>query len=296
MNSFNVVKTLTHKNEYAGRNWFYDFRELPDKVIESQCQQVIASLFKRYSKQTQQWCIQSNSEWMCRIYLSAKMIMSATLQLNALEFAKDNNMRLVSPYLAYYSIFSLLRAIVYTIPEAEWDDGKLVDISHRKAIDYAFDHISNFDKDLSSELKRYTHQLKAYRELISYKSPSSGDENIGSLEEVNSTATFLAEIAQLNSEILESSVAKNAKKDSLVFDSQYIEKISTISLGDEEFFDSEDYHRLNYIRRKCHILPNICHIATEGHVEDFFGAWTSSENSKGNFNPDYNWQLIFDFF
>lgn len=107
--------------------------------------------------------------------------------------------------------------------------------------------------------------------------------------------TLLAEIAQFNSEILEVSIVKNSNKTEFVFLEKYIQQLSDITVEDIRFFDSEDQYRMDYFRRKYPIPPNILHSMTEGHVEDFFGAWLSAdEKQKGHFNPDKNWGIIFD--
>lgn len=295
MNSITTAKALSSKKEFAGREWFYDFRELTNQFTESDSKKVANSLSARYSKITQSWDKERNSEWLCRIYLSAKMIMTATLQINSLECAEKNNIRIVSPYLEYYSILALLRGIVYTMPEVEWEAGKLVEISHNKAINLAFTHIAAFDKKRAEELKNVTLKAKAFRELISYRSPTSGDAIIEATENLKPIATLLSEIAQFNSEILESSIVKNANSASFEFLNKYITDLSKTSIGDEDFFDREDAYRLDYLRRKYPLPTNILHIMTEGHVEDFFGAWTSETGSETNeFDPDENWGAIFD--
>jgi hypothetical protein len=160
MSSIYVAKALATKKEFADRSWYYDFRELNNRFDENNCKKVTESLLTRYSKLTKDWNEDRNSEWLCRTYLSAKMIMTATLQLNALEYSNEKNLRVVVPYLAYYSLLSLMRAIVYMLPEVEWDDGKLVSISHHKTINLAFDHVAKFDRDISENLKAFC--LKQY--------------------------------------------------------------------------------------------------------------------------------------
>ena len=294
MNSILTTKFISNKNDFAGRQWFYNFRELPQYVDDVNLQEFIQSLSTRYSKITKLWDKDKNSEWLCRIYLSAKMIMTATLQLTALAYADEKNLRLVSPYLEYYSLLSLLRGIVYTIPEVEWNQGKLVEISHSKAINIECDHVSNFDIELASDLKAKILRAKAFRELISYRAPSSGDANIQSLNDLLVTATLLAEIAQFNSEIIESSIQKKADRQSFEFLNEYILDLTYINIENVNFFDEADHYRLDYLRRKYPVPPNILHIMTEGHVEDFFGAWTTKEEIDDVFDPDKNWQLIFD--
>jgi hypothetical protein len=297
MNSIVTVKLLSSKERYAGRNWFYQFRELHNRFNETKAQDVAQSLSSRYSQITKTWNKEKNSEWLCRTYLAAKMVMAATLQINTLNFSESKNIRLTTPYLTYYSILALLRAIVYTIPEQSWEDGKLTEIPHQKAINVAFDHIALFDRDIASSLKAVTLKAKANRELISYRLPTSGDAIVEKTENFFSIATLLAEIAQFNSEILEASVEKNAVPSTFEFLDKYIENLTDISIEGVNFFDSEDLYRLDYLSRKFPKPPNILHTMTEGHVEDFFGAWTPKEELEGDdglFDPDENWQIIFD--
>ena len=163
-----------------------------------------------------------------------------------------------------------------------------------KAINLAFDHISNLDKDISENLKSFCLKVKAYRELISYRSPSSGDHNLGAIDEIEGIATILCEVAQFNSELLESSIIKKAGQETFVFEEKYILDLSECEIEGESFFDREDAYRLDYLRRKYPVSPNILHTMTEGHVEDFFGAWIDHDDGDDVFDPDNNWQLIFD--
>ncbi len=300
MTSIGVAKMLSEEHFFAGRNWTYKWRELSETLAEKKCQKVWGSLAKQYSKITKNWDSSRNSEWICRIYLSAKMIMSSTLQLNSLEYTEDRNVRIVSAYLRYYAILSAVRSIVYTLPSMEWGSGKLFQISHNLAINIAFDYMSKFDQNLSKKLKNEVLKLKACRELISYRAPTSGDYAVDDGSDLDRIrmCTLLVEVAQFNSEILESSIQKNASKDTFEFEHEYIEPLATITIGDFDFDDREDAYRLDYLRRKWPVAPNILHIMTEGHTEDFFGAWDSKEDNPHEDAFDAggptDWQTIFD--
>ncbi|SMX39409.1 hypothetical protein [Octadecabacter ascidiaceicola] len=294
MNSIITTKILSHTHTFADRTWYYDFRELFDEFEEGKIKTNINGLSQRYSKITKDWSSERNSEWICRIYLSAKMILSATLQLEALLHAKQQNLRVVAPYLEYYTFLALVRAVVYTLPEVEWDDGKLVAISHSKAINIAFDELAKYDQGKSQNLKRLTLDLKANRELISYRSPSSGDGDLVEHDDIIPTATLLAELAQMNSELLERSILKKAREEDYVFLPQYAAQLSEVTIEDRNFFDREDHNRLGYLRRKYPLPPNIMHVMTEGHVEDYFGAWCADEDNPDVFDPDHDWRLIFN--
>jgi hypothetical protein len=278
----------------VGRDWYYDFRELEQSLDAEKLRKNLDRLSARYSIITKSWDSEKNSEWICRIYLSAKMILSATLQLEALIHARQQNLRIVVPYLEYYTYLALLRAVVYTLPEVEWDNGSLVAISHSKAINLAFDYLSKYNPEKSAKLKELTLDLKANRELISYRSPSSGDGDLVVHDGVETSATLLAEIAQMNSEILERSIHKNADDGGYVFLQSYASQLSEVTIEGRKFFDQEDRYRLGYLMRKYPLPTNIKHMLTEGHVEDFFGAWCAEQGEQGGFDPDHDWRLIFD--
>lgn len=294
MNSIITAKSVSERKRFAGRDWFYDFRELTDTFDEAACVKVTRALAQRYATLTREWSKERNSEWICRIYLSAKMILAASLQLEASQYASEKNLRAVNPYLAYYSVLSLMRAIVFTLPEQEWNDGHIIKLSHSKILNLAIDHIACFDKAKADSIKQTILNLRAARELISYWHPTSGDQNIKT-KDVIKISILLSEVAQFNSEMLESSILKRADKITFEFLDSYIDRLSKTYLHGHVFFDREDSYRLGYLKRKYPAPPNILHIMTEGHVEDFFGAWSArNEDSSGGFDPDENWRIIFN--
>jgi hypothetical protein len=293
VNSIVTAKYVSTTKPFAGRRWFYDFRELTNTFDEAACSKVANSLAKRYAKLTSQWNKDRNSEWICRIYLSARMVLAASLHLTANQYAAKNNLGVVNPYLAYYAILSLMRAIVFTLPEQEWNDGKLIRLSHPKILNLATDHIAKFDQEKADSTRQTVLNLRAARELISYWHPSSGDQNVEAPDELE-ISILLSEVAQFNSEILESSILKQADSSSFEFLEPYIEKLSRIRLHGSLFFDREDAYRLGYLKRKHPAPPNMLHIMTQGHVEDFFGAWATEVEDTGGFDPDENWRIIFD--
>jgi len=281
-------------SQYAGRQWYYDFRELNSRFAEKQCEAVSNRLLERYSLLTKSWTPERNSEWTCRLFMSAKLVMAATLHLNSLGFSEERNLRVVAPYLRYYAVLSLLRAICYTLPEHEWADGKLIQILHTAAISGAVDHLRKFDPKVSEEMHSEVRELKAERELISYRAPSTGDGQIVERNRLLALCTLLAEIAQFNSELFEASLSKHADPKAFVLLPEYAEKIASVEIDGHYFGDQEDAYRLGYLARKHPYPANIQHLMTEGHVEDFFGAWHAGEDGDDIFNPDEMWGLIFD--
>lgn len=295
MNSINTIKLLSQKHSFANNDWYYTFRLLEGSFDPIKSQKNISKFNQRFSKITKIWNSDYNTEWICRIYFAAKMILTATLNLNSFNYSIERNLYSVVPYLAYYSLLSLLRAIVFVNPETEWDDGKIIELSHAKTINIAVAEIKKYNKNLAINLEMEVNKFKAYRELISYRSPSQGFSHIGSYDKLIEYATLLAEFSQMYSEIIESSILKNSKNHDFKFNNKYIKKLTKIEIQGEVFIDKEDSFRLNYLQQKYPLPPNILHIMTQGHVEDFFGNWIVNDNlSDDDFNPDQYWEIIFD--
>jgi hypothetical protein len=292
-NSILTARVLAERHTFASRQWFYEFRELSSTFDETACKRVADRMLQRYALLTKAWTAEANSEWTCRLFMAAKLILVATLQVNSTHFAEDRNLRVVVPYLRYYATLSLLRAICCTLPDLDWDDGNLLRISHSSAIKGSFAHIGKFSKTVAESAETTIRRLKAERELISYRAPSSGDDKVSENNDFLWLCTMLSEIAQFNSELFEASLFKNGEPSSFQLLPEYLNKISGIEIDGHYFGDCEDAYRLGYLARKYPLPANLMHLMTQGHVEDFFGAWYGGDD-KSLFNPDDMQQIIFD--
>lgn len=286
---------MSSKRKFANRDWHYDYENLPYAFSDIDCRRVTDRLQQRYSALAKQWNPEINSEWTCRLYLAAKLVMSATLHVNSAGYAESRNLRVVLPYLYYYSVFSLVRAICYTLPEHHWNNGGLIQIPHDKAFSGALDHIRKFDTTVTHHIGDQIRQLKAERELISYRAPSVGDGQIAEKKEFLSLCTLLAEVAQFNSELLDVALTRHGNPASFQLPPEFLEKIASPAINGHYFGDIEDAYRLDYLSRKSPRPGHLREMMREGHVDDFFGAWTShDENPVGQFNPDALQQIVFD--
>ncbi len=280
--------------EYAGREWFYSYRKLFGICTEQKLVSTKNRILSQYSTLTKNWNTTTNSEWTCRHYLATKMILNATVLTNALDYSSEVGMRIANPYFEYYATLSLLRALVYTIPSESWSDGELMSISHSKAINVAFDWIAKLDVVTANRLKRLAQQLKAQREVVSYKAPASGDSILDNSYDLFELLIILAEAAQFNSELLEASVNRNASPESFFVEYGNIQQISKFEIEGFSFSDPEDSHRLDYISRKQPRPLNLALTMTEGQTEDFIGAWDGEEEGMFNNGSPLDWQEIFD--
>lgn len=293
MSHIQVRKLVENRTDYAGRSWSYDFRSIPEHCQEDVVTQTCQRLLQGFAPLTKGWDDAKNSEWISRVYFAAKMILSSSVMAQSLEFATEKNLRSVTSYLDYYTVLNTLRAILLTNPHVAWDDGALLKTTHTKTINVAVGIVSQFDKPTADKANGHITHLKAFRELISYRAPSSGDAFPKADIDVIGFCRLCAEIAQMQSELLEVSLVKNTNGN-FTLSTEAIERICKNEIDGFEFFDSEDCYRMGYLQRKYPLPTNVLHIMSEGHVEDFFGSWCAKDETEGQFNPDDNWRIIFD--
>lgn len=239
--------------------------------------------------------VKLNSEWITRNYLSSKMILSATVMMTSLEYAIENNLKMTVPYLYYYSLMTCCRALLYANPYNEWKEkGDFLNMSHSKIINLTKEYLSHLDKDYALKIFNIINELKQSRELFSYKFPSTGlniinEYNFGEIIEICST---LCELAQLTSEQIQKYVFKKCADDFEEWgnvDLNYLKHTYSYN----GITDTEDWYRIDYIRRKQAFPVSIYYTMSEGMIEDYFGAWCSDDEDEYSYNPDENWRIIF---
>ena len=274
---------------------YFNYNELEFHFETAQIEKNANRLQEKFSKLTKNWDDLDNSRWVVRDYLAIKMILASSVLLTSAEYSKEKNLRIVEPYLIYYSLLCCSRAVVFTSPYHEWNDGELFQMTHKKTINVVGEIVSKYGKAVGIEIKNYIDWAREYREIFSYKFPANGlTEHHLSIQKTIDFCKLLCEVAQFQSKVLENSISKNAP-------GPYELDQNVLSVGfrygkdNFRFIDSEDGYRLNYITRK-QKRPFSLHLTmTEGMVEDFFGAWYPEDDSNLEevYNPDSDWRVIF---
>jgi len=301
MSHIHVRKSVEGHYPFAGKDWWYDYGPEIRALEEASVKKFVTKKWTTFSKLSKSWNDELNTEWVCRVFWAAKMIMAASLMLESLEYARDKNLKVSVPYLQYYSLLYSLKALVVVLPGQRWNNGSLIEQTHTKTINVACTEVAKLDKRWNNQnagsdsIKEQILKLKAFRELISYRAPSSG----GSFEKYDIDLLHLCkvpvELAQMVSEILEEAIHKNLPhgcKPQLI--ETDLETVFRSEIGNHQFFDEEDYYRIGYLLRKHPLPTNVLHIMSEGHVEDFFGSWCDADEREEVFDPDKNWRILFD--
>lgn len=276
-------------------NDYFSYRYIDSEFTKEQIKKNFDSLNQQFSELTKNWNITLNSQWVLRDYLAVKMILSSTVMISSVEFANEKNIRIIEPYLIYYSLLNCSRAVLLTSPKVEWNNGELFQMTHKKMINIIGDIISSYSKEKGKELKKFIDWAREYREIFSYKFPANGlKKHHLSLEKCKNVCRLLCEIAQFQSKILENSITKHVHSE-FSLDREILSEGYIYGKENFQFIDEEDGYRLDYIERKQKRPYSIHSTMTEGMVEDFFGAWYPKDDSNIDevYNPDENWQILF---
>jgi len=247
---------------------------------------------------TKKWSDERYTEWLTRHYLAVKMMMSATILLTSHRYAERKNLKIVEPYLLYYACVCCCKALIYTLPDKEWQRDSLTKMSHQKVISISVDALARLSAQLSSTCRKLLPQLKAYRELFSYRFPALGFKAVRGYV-VDSTlivkvCAIFCEVAQLNSECFEASIRKNVRGNYQP-SGDVIRASFAYPFLNDEIEDDDDYYRIGYFLRKSKQPSNLLDMATEGMMEDYFGSWTVAASDADSYDPETNMQIIFPF-
>lgn len=215
------------------------------------------------------------------------------------EYSRDRNLRVVVPYLIYYTLFSSCRSFLLTCPDVAWTGAATARFSHSGAITLAKDLLKRLDATAATEAGIRLQSAKDQRELFSYAFPMSGTKvtstQLISLEDAVAWAGFFSELAHLNSACLEGAVAKHqaGRAFGLIDDGAWELMKHGLHNG-EEHFDEGDWAWLGKLFRG-HTAPvALTALVSEGMTEDFFGTWVDSDDVEDAYDPDRDWRILLD--
>ncbi len=287
---------------YTGADYEYNYSAL-NKLSERTIAQHCSSLRKRFS--AQKLTDEAAEQWIARSYIAVKYLLAASVMLTSAEFASKRNLRIVGPYLLYYSLFNSSRTLFLMIPEQEWKDGGILDDpTHTKVQNVVCDQLRYISPTVSETYRDVSRRALATREMLSYSFPAEGlrgplESIAPTLAEIINLCKFIAETAQLYSECMESAL-RSVPEFKVQDVSEPLRRFYEYELRtlDASLVDHEDYYRLGQFVRHSSKPWSLYKTAREGLVEDFFGAWLAEEEFEDNidqYDPDKNWHIIFDF-
>ena len=279
----------------AGSQFEYRYRELPE-LGDQAVGRYIETTRRLFAPTAKIFDDAANTEWFVRSYLALKFALAATLQANSARFATERNLKVIQPYLVYYSMLSCCRAFIFTLPCLEWQGMRSIEEKHGTIIRTAADKLKRADAAKAGRCLRILDTARQQRNVISYRFPTSGlalfGDDLVSLDEAISVARLFVELAQLNLACLEGSVRKRSGKTFELLDHDSVWHTMRYETSTADLIDDDDYSRVGYFLKRYNRPVALIALATKGLVEDFFGAW--HDESTDAFNPDEDNDLLLD--
>lgn len=260
---------------------------------EKKLDKYIQKTHNRFKKEARDWSFEKNNFWILRTYSSLKMLLSATVFYSNYEFSEEKKIFLSLPYLEYYGLISSCRALLLLSSDKE-EFAIIFSATHSSIISSVTKLLESIDLDLSIKFNKHINYLKENREKFSYHLPTrkiTDDDIQQTFLDSLYFSRIIAELSQLNSEILEKNIDKESSSKFFIFGN-----IEKIDIEIFKYFDSsEDYYRLGYIARKVKRPINIHLLATEGLTEDFLANFMEEYAEENQLGALHNLQLIFPF-
>jgi hypothetical protein len=285
----------------TGSELAYDYRELPNRCTDSEIAGYIQRTRELFDPIARGFDDDRNTTWFIRSYLSLKFVLGATVLANSAEYAESRNLQVTLPYLSYYTILNCCRSFILTLPCIDWRGEKTIEMTHNNILNLTSDKLKRLGARHEDTLKPRLWAAKEQRDLFSYRFPASGlaifGDNIVSVDEATGIARLLTELAQINLACLEARIARHKPKSSfglLELDDMW--RTMQYEMKTETLIDDEDYSRVGYFVRKYKGPASLVALATDGLVEDFFGAWqpTDEHDDADRYNAGRQWNLLLD--
>ncbi|MCP1229208.1 hypothetical protein [Acetobacter fabarum] len=279
----------------AGSDFEYRYKEL-SKSSDAEIRRYIERTRSLAAPIAANFNDERNAEWFIRSYLALKLILASTLLANTALYARDHNLQAVRPYLSYYLMLNCCRAFIFTLPCVPWKGLTTIEATHSKILNIASDKLKRLSANEERRCGSILRIAQEQRNLFSYRFPATGLSLFGAslvdLDVAIDIARLFTELAQLNLACLEGEIRKKTSDAFSIPEADDMWHTLRYKTAAQDFIDDDDYYRVGYFHRKYTGPVALVGMATEGLVEDFFGAW-SGDNQMG-FDPDIRNDLLLD--
>jgi hypothetical protein len=288
MNSDDIV-SLT------GLSTSYEYREL-EKLPSDAVKKYVERTRELFAPIAKSFDDGKNTEWLIRSYLSLKYILASTVLGTSAQHAEGQNLKVVMPYLKYYTMLNCCRAFIFTLPCVDWKDEKSIQMTHSNIINTGSDRLKRLNDFECSKHKKRLEAGQNQREFFSYSFPATGlsifGDDLIALDDAIETARLFADLTQLNLSCLEAAIMKHGKPPYSIVEQDVLWLLMRYDTKLGELIDDDDYQRVGYFLRKYRHPSELASLATAGLVEDFLGAWQSESDTNEFYDPDRDWCLL----
>ncbi|HEU4456624.1 MAG TPA: hypothetical protein VFR81_26390 [Longimicrobium sp.] len=197
---------------HTGAPGAFPYRAIQPRVPEKQLRAYAGLARGRYERLARKWTAGRNAEWMLRGYAALKHLMSATVALGSASSPPPEARpgALAFPELVHRGVFGAARALALFFPDAPWEGGALLNPEHRALVRLLRGSLSPMDATQAGVVGLVLERAADYRG----KGEEEDGRNVVEIvrtDEAIPVARFLAELAQLHSELLAAALGEHVE-------------------------------------------------------------------------------------
>jgi len=272
--------------EYGG------FEELIESVSKTKLEKHCDRIYQQYCNLFSDATYLLNVEWLLRHFNASKKITISALFYTQTNYLLDHNIKNISFYSIYYSLFNALSSNILMFPQLSLT--QVQKVSHAKV----FNHISNYlvkHGIYEEETINTLNELKLMREAYSYHLPLGGSFSRDGeklhfdklFSKLSNTLIHVIQLTDLYSYLAHYAWEKKVGKALDQYDEFQFEVdqmfFSFIELHDHLgkycLIDDDDYYRQGYVLRKWPTPFPISWFITEKMCEDLECGWEDEDDT-----------------
>jgi hypothetical protein len=290
---------MTNYCNLTGSRYAYDYIELPAQVTADQVAAYCHETRRRFAPIAKSLTDSDNSRWLLRHYLALKFVISASTLIGSSEYSWQRNVLMSVPYLNYYALLNVCRAFLLTAPDGVPMGRESENLTHERILNTTANLMRRLDPDAERRWGDELRRARDHRNLFSYQFPASGlailKDTGQTPHQVGNLARLIAELAMLNSECLQSALARHAPQIVSTPRLRELDWVTVYDIAGQTTKDSVDREWLSKHLARGHVTT-LAAMVWDGLIEDFYGAWVPAYEEGDNpdpFNPDlYMYHLL----
>jgi len=256
----------------------FPYRAIQPRVPEAQLRAYAGLARKRYERLAKKWTATRNAEWMLRSYAALKHLMSATVALGA-ACSPPSEPRpggLVYPELVHRGVFGAARALGLFLPDAPWEGGALLNPEHRALVRLLRGALAPMDATQAAAVGGVLERAAAYRSAAGEEEDDRKAVEIVRTDEAIPLARFLAEVAQLHSELMAAALGEHVEPPVGYDFGVLVSAGGREGTGGDELLDDADARRIGGIFGEAPFPATLFTISRRWLAEDADALWADA--------------------
>jgi hypothetical protein len=263
---------------HTGSPGAFPYKSIQPRVPEKQLRAYAGLARKRYDRLAKKWTATRNAEWMLRSYSALKHMMSATVALGAAcsPPPEPRPGALAFPELVHRGVFGAARALALFLPDAPWEGGALLNPDHRTLVRLLRSSLAPMDATQAQAVGFVLERAADHREGVGEEEDGRDAVEIVRTDEAIPVARFLAEVAQLHSELMAAALGEHVEPPVGYDFGVLVSAGGREGTGGDELLDDADARRIGGIFGEAPFPATLFTISRRWLAEDADALWADA--------------------